>query len=135
MMGGLLEMSARLRRTSLVAGQWTIVLSLLMLFSSITNLIRGVERWQAYVSFAGRGPFYQTFASDSRRDAIGSFIAAPLLLCLGLAGLQLARRRWLRHSRSTTGRCLSCGYDLRASNDRCPECGTAIVAQSKRLAG
>lgn len=40
----------------------------------------------------------------------------------------VVRRR--RRDRATTGRCLGCGYDLRGSPARCPECGAPVQPAS-----
>lgn len=46
----------------------------------------------------------------------------PLLLALPLPARWLARRLRARRVRGD-GLCAACGYDLRATPDRCPECG------------
>jgi hypothetical protein len=47
-----------------------------------------------------------------------------LYLLPGSALLVTFARSFRRHSRNLQGHCPTCGYDLRASPERCPECGT-----------
>jgi hypothetical protein len=48
---------------------------------------------------------------------------AVLFLLPGAAVMEVQRRSKSNDARKN-GLCLSCGYDLRATPDRCPECGT-----------
>jgi hypothetical protein len=58
-------------------------------------------------------------------------IPAVIIAWLGYAGgfglTRFAQRHWPDRwaARLAAGLCPVCGYDLRASRDRCPECGTA----------
>jgi len=56
-------------------------------------------------------------------------VSAPLLLAvLGVLSIWgIAETRRSKHERlSQKGRCAKCGYDLRATPERCPECGTIV---------
>jgi hypothetical protein len=75
-----------------------------------------------------RNGFGFEFASDRPADYPGAS-AWQLLLPLWLVTLVLAiapvrSALLLLRGKVNTGYCAKCGYDLRATPDRCPECGT-----------
>jgi hypothetical protein len=56
-------------------------------------------------------------------------IAIPLFY-----SLMVLSRRHKAWARRLANHCSHCGYDLRASQDRCPECGTAIPSNAEAAA-
>lgn len=56
-----------------------------------------------------------------------SIAAVTALLPLAWIILRL-RSRWRERQQNRLGVCPACGYDIRATPDRCPECGTTIPA-------
>lgn len=61
-------------------------------------------------------------------DLIGIPLWAAFVLLAFLPALWVYRQSRNRR-RGSAGCCQSCGYDLRASTDRCPECGTPIPSK------
>jgi hypothetical protein len=54
--------------------------------------------------------------------------ALPYWTLVGFLGAWFVLLFWrVTRPRHVPGRCSVCGYDLRATPDRCPECGTPIL--------
>jgi hypothetical protein len=63
------------------------------------------------------------------------YIGVPYWLMVALLGAGPVLRivaSFARRRRQHRGYCRTCGYDLRATPDRCPECGAAAAAKGDR---
>jgi hypothetical protein len=65
---------------------------------------------------------------------LGPLLAFGLAAALGLTLLVAShlRRPHTRRAREAAGLCTECGYDLRASTDRCPECNAPLPESTTR---
>ena len=73
-------------------------------------------------------PFYRHYGCPMNNWFLGIPLWIPTTvfgaLFMSVRPLPLHRRR----KRKMLGLCVKCGYDLRASKDRCPECGEEFVS-------
>ena len=65
---------------------------------------------------------HRTHYWETRIAALPYWLPTALFICLAVPSAKWLSRRWLSR-RHAAGYCRVCGYDLRATPDRCPECG------------
>jgi len=107
-------------------------------FKSNADLIFMVQRY-AVVRRAPQGKLLgvEWIGTDGRMDRPCMimipywYIATPLAIASAWSAIVLRRRR----IREKPGHCNACGYDLRASHEKCPECGTPAISTATSTNG
>jgi hypothetical protein len=88
----------------------------------------GTERWQKLHDWpVERGTI--TYGTDFKAYFYPLWSCVLLFLLLPLLELPRMTGNFRRRRR---GLCLNCGYDLRASPAKCPECGTAVFKKQNK---
>ncbi len=86
-----------------------------------------------WVGILGPGPSHPIWLPQVRPNTFGPQLrfSLPLWIPTLVFGISLCHCRALhgrrRRRRKKLGLCLICGYDLRGSKRRCPECGTEFT--------
>ena len=80
----------------------------------------GFSRWQSSANWTFTSLRFWGVSIPLWTLAVATLLL-PLTSLWQLAGLRSRRRK---------GSCLKCGYDLRATPDRCPECGAGAVSNA-----
>jgi hypothetical protein len=86
------------------------------------------RRWGFRVAWGTQPPLRPQGYSATEVETVTVPIWFLMLLCVPLPLLWFRRFRRRRH-RFRHGLCLSCGYDLRKSPEKCPECGAGKPSQ------
>jgi hypothetical protein len=80
-------------------------------------------RWEGYAGFVSGSEYYNGSGASSDLRYFALPYWCPVLMLTLFASPMLTRFR----RRNRPGLCPTCGYDLRATPTRCPECGTIRV--------
>ena len=85
------------------------------------------DDWGVEPQYLGFGWVSRPMPPDMETSHISALSVPcwPLFTCAALLTAYLMRRRLV--SSWIPGRCRTCGYDLRATQSRCPECGTRAI--------
>jgi hypothetical protein len=86
----------------------------------LTTIAKSGDTKNLWILLSGDGNLRSNFGK-SRWIAFPYL--TPIVPCAALPAVILIRA-WRRRRRFRSGLCARCGYDLRASQGRCPECGT-----------
>jgi hypothetical protein len=83
--------------------------------------------WSGFWFYCHRRALHPDDASDAS-VILGRQVTVPMwFLCAGLGILPAMKLKRLLRRPVNTGLCLACGYDLRTTPDRCPECGAVVT--------
>lgn len=90
-----------------------------------TRFFRANQRWRETVRFEFST---QAYRASNGGSIVARSVRVPLwcpILLLAVGPTLALQRRLTRRRRRRAGACPQCGYDLRQSPERCPECGAA----------
>ena len=90
--------------------------------------LRNIDMWSFSAHKELRDKMWSTEGIQQTRRLVHAPFWTAILLFLILPVWQVAHIiKWYRRARRIRrGLCIACGYDLRASRERCPECGLAV---------